>query len=121
MYTGVMIDKKPTQNKQNADVQFLLANERTLLAWIRTGLTIIAGGVAVSFISTNLAFGAMAGVGAIIFGGLLALVGYSRYRMADKAIRNGKLPSTGHAGVVVVIGVVAFAAALVAVRSIYTV
>ena len=31
-----------------ANLQSLLANERTLLAWIRTGLTIQAGGIALT-------------------------------------------------------------------------
>lgn|SRR5690606_30636971 len=113
-----MFRKKKTQQELDVDVRFLLANERTLLAWIRTGLTVIAGGIAVSFISTDIAFGALAGIGAIIFGGLLALVGYSRYRVADSAIRCGELPSTGAGGALVVVGVVAFAAALVVIRSI---
>ena len=30
------------------DYRFTLANERTLLAWLRTGLALVAGGVAVA-------------------------------------------------------------------------
>lgn len=112
-----MFRKKKAPDTNNVDVNLLLANERTLLAWIRTGLAIIAGGVAVSFVATNVAFGAFTGIGAIIYGGLLALVGYMRFWSADKAIRNGELPTTGNGGIVVVIGVVMFSTALVAVRS----
>lgn len=113
-----MFHKKKTQAELDVDVRFLLANERTLLAWIRTGLAIIAGGVAVSFVSTHTLFGMMTGIGAIVFGGLLCLVGYYRYRVADQAIRNGELPSTNLGEMVVVVGVIAFAAALIVIRSI---
>ncbi len=107
--------KKPA-NELDVDVRFLLANERTLLAWVRTGLTLIAGGVAVAFISTDSGYGTLAGVGAIAFGGLLALIGYTRYYMADAAIRAGKLPAQGIGSIFVVGGVVAFALFLLLAR-----
>jgi len=114
-----MPDRKRKRDELDIDVRFLLANERTLLAWVRTGLTIIAGGVAVSFISTKSIFGTLAGIGAITFGGLLATIGYMRYRAADNAIRNGELPPTGFSGTLVVAGVVVFAITLVVIRSIH--
>lgn len=112
-----MFKKKKSHNGLDIDVRFLLANERTLLAWIRTGLTLIAGGVAVAFISTDTSYGTIAGIGAISFGGLLALVGYIRYTVADRAIRNGALPPTGISGLFVVVGVVLFATLLVIVKN----
>lgn len=107
--------KKPKHNL-DIDIRFLLANERTLLAWIRTALTLIAGGVAVAFISTDSRYGTVAGMGAVAFGGLLALIGYIRYQVADTAIRAGKLPATGISGILVVLGVVIFAATLIIAR-----
>ena len=107
--------KKPA-NELDVDVRFLLANERTLLAWVRTGLTLIAGGVAVAFISTDSGYGTIAGAGAIGFGGLLSLIGYTRYQVADAAIRAGKLPAQGIGSIVVVAGVVIFALLLILVR-----
>ena len=98
-------------------MQFILANERTLLAWIRTGLTLIAGGVAVAFLAGGTQHGALAGFGAIVAGGLIAAVGYWRYQAADKAVRKGKLPPVGHGGLWVVIGVGVFAALLIVIRS----
>ena len=108
-----MFKKRPSKNGLDIDVRFLLANERTLLAWVRTGLTLIAGGVAVAFIATDSKYGTIAGLGAIVFGGLLSMVGYIRYQVADLAIRSGKLPPTGIGGLLVVVGVMIFAAALV--------
>jgi putative membrane protein len=110
---NLMLKWKQPRNGLDVDIRFLLANERTLLAWVRTGLTLIAGGVAVAFISTDSKYGTLAGLGAITFGGLLALIGYVRYRVADAAIRAGKLPATGFGGMFVVAGVVIFAAILV--------
>lgn len=107
--------QKP-KNELDIDIRFLLANERTLLAWVRTGLTLIAGGVAVAFIANEPGYGTVAGIGAIAFGGALALIGYIRYQVADAAIRSGKLPPTGISGILVVGGVVAFSIVLVIVK-----
>lgn len=104
--------KKP-KNDLDIDVRFLLANERTLLAWVRTGLTLIAGGVAVAFIAPESRYGTIAGIGAITFGGLLAVIGYARYQVADAAIRKGVLPPTGVASLFVVLAVITFTILLI--------
>jgi putative membrane protein len=107
--------KKPAHGL-DIDIRFILANERTLLAWIRTALTLIAGGVAVAFIYTDSRYGTLAGMGAVAFGGLLALIGYMRYQATDAAIRVGKLPATGVGAMLVVAGVVVFASMLLVVK-----
>lgn len=101
-----------------AQVQSLLANERTLLSWIRTGLTIQAGGVALA------AFHPMTpipGVVVLFLGILVALVGYNRYRVADKSIRAGDLPPSNAVAAlqVYVIAVLAVVIALVQVTVIH--
>lgn len=113
-----MFKKNKSHNGVDVDVRFLLANERTLLAWIRTGLTLIAGGIAIAFISNDSTYGSAAGIGAISFGGLLALIGYVRYFTADRAIREGVLPPTGASGLIIVVGVIVFAVALVIIREV---
>lgn len=83
------------KEKLDVDVRFLLANERTLLAWIRTALTMQAGGVALAHFVSDSPLGFASGISAIVVGAVLAVVGYRRYRAADRAIRGGGLPSVG--------------------------
>lgn len=114
-----MARKLQTKSAEELDVdaRFLLANERTMLAWVRTGLTVIAGGIAVAFLYGDSTLVTITGTGAIIFGGLLSFVGYLRYKKADVAIRSGELPPTGHGIVFVVFGVVIFSVLLILAKS----
>lgn len=96
------------------DVRFLLANERTLLAWIRTALAVVAGGVVLTQIGTDSDMRSVIGVSAMLLGGFMATVGYMRYRAADKAIRIGELPVAGREPVLQVAGVTLIAFGLVA-------
>ena len=82
-------DPSDTDKTQSANIQSLLANERTLLAWIRTGLAIQAGGIALTAFHPATP---IPGVVVLLLGILVALVGYNRYRVADRSIRAGKLP-----------------------------
>lgn len=93
----------------DVDARFLLANERTLLAWIRTSLAIEAGGIALIQIHKHHSY---LGVATLLFGGLVALIGYHRFHVADRAIRNHKLPPTGIGPAVQVISVVTIAVVL---------
>lgn len=74
------------------DARFLLANERTLLAWIRTSVTLQAGGVGVLHFATDLSLNTLVGLLLLVVGALSGLAGYGRYRAADRAIRRGQLP-----------------------------
>jgi putative membrane protein len=99
------------------DIRFLLANERTLLAWIRTGLALQAGGFALAHFSDAGASGQVAGILAILFGGFMAIIGYSRFRAADRAIRSGQLPKQGRGPTIEVAIVVLTALILAAVEA----
>ncbi|MCW2704813.1 MAG: yidH [Blastococcus sp.] len=99
------------------DYRFTLANERTLLAWLRTALALVAGGVAVATYAPDL--GVPGGSGAVALGLVLiglatAVAGYRRWRANEDAIRNDRplpqggllaLLATAVAAVVVVVGV----------------
>lgn len=109
--------RRPSEDDMlDPDVRFLLANERTLLAWVRTGLTIVAGGVALTQISSDSRAQTIIGLSAIILGGFMAVVGYIRFQAADKAIRRGELPTIGHEPFIQVAGVAMIAIILVITR-----
>jgi putative membrane protein len=113
----VSTDKKqPKPKRHEPDARFLLANERTLLAWIRTSLAVMAGGVALTQLGNNSKAHSVIGVTAILLGGFMATVGYIRFKAADKAIRLGKLPPTGSEPFIQVGGIAIIALALVVTR-----
>lgn len=95
------------------DARFLLANERTFLAWIRTALAVLAGGIALTKLGHDSTSQDVVGVIIIILGSLMAVVGYARFKMADRAIRRGKLPTVGLEPLIQVSGIIVVALALV--------
>lgn len=92
----------------DVDVRFLLANERTLLAWVRTALALMAGGLVLTQLDDSSAR-VLFGVVAILTGAAMATIGYVRFRSADEAIRQGRLPDPGHGPALQVVGVIIFA------------
>ncbi|HEX6714485.1 MAG TPA: DUF202 domain-containing protein [Thermoleophilaceae bacterium] len=73
------------------DTRFTQANERTFLAWNRTALAFIAGGLAVEqFVDTGRAARLIVAIPLILLGGFLGVAGYFRWRLAEDAIRRGE-------------------------------
>ena len=95
----------------DVDVRFLLANERTLLAWVRTSIAIEAGGIALTQLHHYRGYLA---TGVLLFGGIMALIGYQRFRAANQAIRSHRLPPEGYGPALQVVCVVALAVVLAA-------
>ena len=102
----------PEDASGHPDYRFTLANERTLLAYLRTGLALVAGGVAVATYAPDLGvrWGSTALALALALLGLgTALGGYARWHANEAAIREGRpLPDNwvAPALVAVVAGVV---------------
>lgn len=86
------------------DVRFSLANERTLLAYQRTTIGLIAAGVAVThFLEENALAYVLAGL-LILCGAVAGVGGYRRYLEADHAIREGRPLALGRTPVVLSFG-----------------
>jgi putative membrane protein len=99
------------------DSRTLLANERTLLAWVRTALALQAAGVGVLQFATQIRARAVIGLVLVALGAATGALGYRRYRQADRAIRGGQVLPRAVALdavvlTVVVLGIVLAAAAL---------
>ena len=84
--------------EQEPDYRFTLANERTFLAWIRTALALIAGGIAVvQFVPEFGVAGVRHGLSIVLTagGGLLAAQAVRRWQLVQAAMRrDGELPRT---------------------------
>jgi putative membrane protein len=87
-----------TREDRDPDYRFTLANERTFLAWIRTALALVAGGIAVVQLLPEFAFpGARHGLGLLLtfMGGHLSLLAVRRWQRVQAAMRRGDdLPPT---------------------------
>lgn len=75
------------------DPRFTLANERTFLAWIRTSLALLAGGIAVEAF-TGTVFDPLTrkvmGSGLLLIAAVLALVAGFRWLGVERAMRHGR-------------------------------
>ncbi|GAB2445625.1 hypothetical protein GCM10027062_28020 [Nocardioides hungaricus] len=73
------------------DPRFTLANERTFLAWVRTALAMLAGGVALHALGlprTEWVRGVLA-VLLVLFGALLTVLALIRWARVERAMRTG--------------------------------
>jgi inner membrane protein YidH len=89
---------EPEGPGDDLDERFTLANERTYLAWIRTAMALIGGGLAagqlLEFDSTAARLAVT--VPPILLGALLALTSYRRWEENQRALRAGRpLPAGG--------------------------
>jgi len=80
------------------DHRFTLANERTLLAWIRTALALDASGLGVIRFAPQLGPSGgreVVGIALVLLGAVAAGVGYGRWAKMDRVLRSGgPLPSS---------------------------
>jgi putative membrane protein len=92
----------PAELPPHPDYRFSLANERTLLAWLRTALALVAGGVAMTQFVPELGFpggGPVVSVGLLLAGLGTALAGHRRYLANEAAIAADRpLPASAAAG-----------------------
>ncbi|GEE01729.1 hypothetical protein nbrc107696_21750 [Gordonia spumicola] len=89
------------------DARFTLAAERTLLAWLRTALGLLAAGVAVLHVVGQFSSPALQttlGVVLVLLGGLTAALGAWRWQRVTRALADGG-PMPGPAAIWAVVGV----------------
>jgi putative membrane protein len=96
---------------QDPDYRFSLANERTFLAWIRTALALVAGGLAATQLlpELQLPFAREAiGASLVALGTLLAAAAFRRWAVNEEAMRleqpipASRLPAVLAVGVAIV-------------------
>lgn len=89
--------KQSVPEETDPDYRFTLANERTFLAWIRTALGLLAGGVAVHQLAAPFGVSGartVLAVGSLVLSMVLALGAYLHWRATQRAMRRDEpLPS----------------------------
>ena len=81
-----------TPDEREPDYRFTLANERTFLAWIRTSLALLAGGVALMQLVPRFSVQGVRHIFSLLLvtaGGTLALLAVNRWRRVQLAMRQG--------------------------------
>lgn len=94
------------------DPRFTLANERTFLAWIRSGLGLVALGIAIAtFVSTTGSRGLSVwlAAGLIALGGALSTAAWFRWLQVERAMRQGRAVPPSSLGLIVALGVTVLA------------
>jgi putative membrane protein len=74
------------------DPRFTFANERTFLAWARTGIALIGGGLAAAEVLRFGLDGAhlLVAIPAIVLGGVISIISYARWEHNERAMRLGR-------------------------------
>lgn len=74
------------------DYRFSLANERTFLAWLRTALALVAGGIAVDQFLTDLVWATRVTLALVLLlaGVMCALRALNQWVRAERAMRRGE-------------------------------
>ncbi|MGH3472749.1 MAG: YidH family protein, partial [Nocardioidaceae bacterium] len=75
------------------DARFVLANERTLLAWLRTSLAFVAIGVALvalRHLGSHDQWPLLAAAASCVVGMVAAVWSYGHWRAVDAALKHGR-------------------------------
>ncbi|MGY1743316.1 YidH family protein [Blastococcus sp. SYSU D01050] len=96
------------------DARVSLANERTFLAWVRTGLALTAGGVALEALDVPVAGGLRlaAALVLVVLGTLAPALAWSRWAAVERAARLARPLPASVLGPVVALGTTLAAALL---------
>ena len=84
-------------DEQAPDARFTLANERTLLAYQRSAIGLMAAAIAVAHFFGDEVMVLVLALAMLATGAFAAVGGYARYRQVDTALRRGRTVSSGSA------------------------
>lgn len=107
----------PDEEETEPDYRFTLANERTMLAWIRTSLGLLAGAVAIHQVVPHFSYPwarTVIALGCVLLAIFVASRAYLRWRVVDRAMRRGA-PLPRNTTVTVLTAAITIIAALVGV------
>ncbi|WP_433223733.1 YidH family protein [Dactylosporangium sp. CS-047395] len=97
------------------DYRFSLANERTFLAWMRTALALIGGGLAVAQFLPHHRLRVAIAVSLLALGGLVAIRSVDHWARSEKAMRqNEALPPSRFPAILAIVITVGAAVLLIA-------
>ncbi len=99
---------------EEPDYRFSFANERTFLAWIRTALALLAGGVALDAINVSMPAELQVAISALLLvaGVACAVVSWVRWATAERAMRRRTPLPASNLSVVLAVVIVATAIAI---------
>ena len=92
------------------DYRYSLANERTYLAWVRTGLALIAGVIALRVLAPDSALLTVTAIGATLLGGVLAVTSFIHWHRVQDAMTRGDPLPTQWGPLILTVGMVVLAA-----------
>ena len=103
------------ESEREVDYRFILANERTFLAWLRSGLALVAGGVALDQfvkVSNGTVLVRSLAIAFIALGAIVALVGTLRWNQVESSMREGRPMPRSRVPIYLGVGFVVLAVAI---------
>ncbi len=88
---GSRFPRRVYERGSEPDARFSLANERTFLAWLRTSLALVAGGVAVHTLHLEIPdhLGDAVAIGLVVLGLVATVAGWLGWMRNERALREG--------------------------------
>lgn len=99
-------------HRNSTEVREHLANERTLLAWVRTGVSLISFGFVIERLGTEVSSSATSGLFGLalaILGCVALVMGTAQFLRSRRGIESGEFVSAASAYMIVVAGSLALA------------